>query len=98
MVQLTRGPGGFRVLSSCGSISRSFKAASAMSRVKGAQPSSSSSHCSSEMSGAVVWASLGPLPRWVPGPIIGGPLGLLDLGHTTPDGVGRKNYNGGVLG
>jgi hypothetical protein len=50
------------------------------------------------MSGAVVWASLGPLPRWVPGPIIGGPLGLLDLGHTTPDGVGRKNYNGGVLG
>jgi hypothetical protein len=30
--------------------------------------------------------------------LLGGPLGLLDLGHTTPDGVGRKDYGGGVLG
>jgi hypothetical protein len=32
------------------------------------------------------------------GRLLGGPLGLLDLGHTTPDGVGRKYYGGGVLG
>jgi hypothetical protein len=30
--------------------------------------------------------------------LLGGPLGLLDLGHTTPDGVGHKDYSGGVLG
>jgi hypothetical protein len=29
--------------------------------------------------------------------LLGGPLGLLDLGHTTLDGVGRKDYGGGVL-
>jgi hypothetical protein len=29
--------------------------------------------------------------------LLGGPLGLLGLGHTAPDGVGRKDY-GGVLG
>jgi hypothetical protein len=30
--------------------------------------------------------------------LLGGPLGLLDLGHTAPDGVGRKDYGGEVLG
>jgi hypothetical protein len=30
--------------------------------------------------------------------LLGGPLGLLDLGHMTPDGVGCKDYGGGVLG
>jgi hypothetical protein len=43
----------------------------------------------------------------LPGPItsvgtrdrlIGGPLVLLDLGHMALDGVGRKDYGGGVLG
>jgi hypothetical protein len=29
--------------------------------------------------------------------LLGGPLGVLDLGHMTPDGVGRKDYGGGVL-
>jgi hypothetical protein len=28
----------------------------------------------------------------------GGPLRLLGLGHTAPDGVGRKDYGGEVLG
>jgi hypothetical protein len=27
-----------------------------------------------------------------------GPLGLLGLCHTAPDGVGRKDYGGEVLG
>jgi hypothetical protein len=45
----------------------------------------------------VVWTSLGPLPRWLPGPILGGSLGLLGLCHTTPNGVGRKDYGGGVF-
>jgi hypothetical protein len=30
--------------------------------------------------------------------LLGGPLGLLGLCHTTPDGVGRKDYSGEVLG
>jgi hypothetical protein len=30
--------------------------------------------------------------------LLGGPLGLLGLCHTAPDGVGRKDYSGGVLG
>jgi hypothetical protein len=30
--------------------------------------------------------------------LLGGPLGLLDLGHTAPNGVGRKDYGGEVLG
>jgi hypothetical protein len=30
--------------------------------------------------------------------LLGGPLGLLDLCHTAPDGVGRKDYGGEVLG
>jgi hypothetical protein len=30
--------------------------------------------------------------------LLGGPLGLLGLGHTAPDGVGRKDYGGGLLG
>jgi hypothetical protein len=30
--------------------------------------------------------------------LLGGPLGLLDLGHMAPNGVGRKDYDGGVLG
>jgi hypothetical protein len=30
--------------------------------------------------------------------LLGGPLGLLDLCYTTPDGVERKDYSGGVLG
>jgi hypothetical protein len=29
--------------------------------------------------------------------LLGGPLELLGLCHTTPDGVGRKDYCGGVL-
>jgi hypothetical protein len=29
--------------------------------------------------------------------LLGGPLGLLGLCHTTPDGVGRMDYGGGVL-
>jgi hypothetical protein len=47
---------------------------------------------------AVVWTSLGPLPRWVPGPTTRWAPGLLGLGHTAPDGVGRKDYSGEVLG
>jgi hypothetical protein len=30
--------------------------------------------------------------------LLGGPLGLLGQCHTTPDGVGRKDYGGEVLG
>jgi hypothetical protein len=30
--------------------------------------------------------------------LLGGPLGLLGLCHTTPDGVGRKDYGREVLG
>jgi hypothetical protein len=30
--------------------------------------------------------------------LLGGPLGLLGLCHTAPDGVRRKDYGGGVLG
>jgi hypothetical protein len=30
--------------------------------------------------------------------LLGGPLGLLDLCYTAPDGVERKDYGGGVLG
>jgi hypothetical protein len=30
--------------------------------------------------------------------LLGGPLGLLDLCHTVPDGVGRKYYGGEVPG
>jgi hypothetical protein len=30
--------------------------------------------------------------------LLGGPLGLLGLCRTTPDGVGRKDYGGEVLG
>jgi hypothetical protein len=30
--------------------------------------------------------------------LLGGPLGLLGLCHTTPDGVGHKDYGGEVLG
>jgi hypothetical protein len=30
--------------------------------------------------------------------LLGGPLGLLDLCYTTPDGVERKDHEGGVLG
>jgi hypothetical protein len=30
--------------------------------------------------------------------LLSGPLGLLDLCHTAPDGVGRKDYSGEVLG
>jgi hypothetical protein len=29
--------------------------------------------------------------------LLGGPLGLLGLCHTTPDGVGRKDYGAEVL-
>jgi hypothetical protein len=29
--------------------------------------------------------------------LLGGPLGLLGLCHTAPDGVGRKDCGGGVL-
>jgi hypothetical protein len=29
--------------------------------------------------------------------LLGGPLGLLSLCHTAPDGVRRKDYGGGVL-
>jgi hypothetical protein len=30
--------------------------------------------------------------------ILGGPLGLLGLCHMVPDGMGHKDYGGGVLG
>jgi hypothetical protein len=30
--------------------------------------------------------------------LLGGPLGLLGLCHTAPDGVGQKDYGGEVLG
>jgi hypothetical protein len=30
--------------------------------------------------------------------LLGGPLGLLGLCHMAPDGVGRKDYGGEVLG
>jgi hypothetical protein len=30
--------------------------------------------------------------------LLGGPLGLLVLSHTAPNGVGRKDYSGEVLG
>jgi hypothetical protein len=30
--------------------------------------------------------------------LLGGPLGLLGLCHTAPDGVRRKDYSGEVLG
>jgi hypothetical protein len=30
--------------------------------------------------------------------LLGGPLGLLGLCHTAPDGVRRKDYDGEVLG
>jgi hypothetical protein len=30
--------------------------------------------------------------------LLGGPLGLLGLCHTAPDGVGRKDHGGEVLG
>jgi hypothetical protein len=29
--------------------------------------------------------------------LLSGPLGLLGLFHTAPDGMGRKDYGGGVL-
>jgi hypothetical protein len=45
----------------------------------------------------VVWTSLGPLPWWVPGPTTRWALGTTRL-HTAPDGVGRKDYGGEVLG
>jgi hypothetical protein len=48
--------------------------------------------------GIVVWTSLGPLPRWVPGPLLGGPLGLPGLRYTASDGVEHKDYRGVVLG
>jgi hypothetical protein len=40
---------------------------------------------------------LGPLLRWVPGPLLGGPLELLNLCYTTSVGVERKDYRGIVL-
>jgi hypothetical protein len=49
------------------------------------------------LGGLVVWTSLGPLPRWVPGPTTRLTLGLLDLCCTAPDGVKRKDYGGEVL-
>jgi hypothetical protein len=30
--------------------------------------------------------------------LLGGPLGLLDLGHTAPDGVEQKDPGGELLG
>jgi hypothetical protein len=31
------------------------------------------------------------------GQLLGGPVGLLDLCYTTPDGVEQKDYSGGVF-
>jgi hypothetical protein len=45
----------------------------------------------------IVWTSVGPLPRWLPDRLLGGPLGLPDLRCTTPAGVEHKDYRG-VLG
>jgi hypothetical protein len=47
--------------------------------------------------GLVVWTSLGPLPRWVPGPTTWWALGLLGLGYTAPDGVEHKDLGGEIL-
>jgi hypothetical protein len=55
-------------------------------------------HMSLKTRPTVVWTSLGPLPRWVPGRLLGGPLGLPDLCYTVPDGVKRKDHGGEVLG
>jgi hypothetical protein len=51
-----------------------------------------------------VLGSLSYVPSWAhylggyQDRLLGGPLGLLDLGHTTPHGVRRKDYGGEVLG
>jgi hypothetical protein len=54
--------------------------------------------CGSRTCGCVVWTSQGPLPRWVPDRLLGGPLGLPGLRYTAPDGVEHKDYGGEVLG
>jgi hypothetical protein len=46
----------------------------------------------------VVWTSLGPLPRWVPGPTTRWAPRTTDLRCTTPHGVKHKDYRGEVLG
>jgi hypothetical protein len=46
----------------------------------------------------VVWTSLGPLPRWVPGSTTRWAPGLPSLRCTAPDGVKHKDYGGEVLG
>jgi hypothetical protein len=47
---------------------------------------------------AAVWTSLGHYLSGYQDRLLGGPLGLLVLCHTAPDGVGRKDYDGEVLG
>jgi hypothetical protein len=49
-------------------------------------------------SSSVVWTSLGHCLGGYQDRLLGRPLGLLDLFHTAPDGVRRKDYGGEVLG
>jgi hypothetical protein len=47
---------------------------------------------------SVVWTSLGHYLGGYQDRLLGGPLRLLGLCHTAPDDVGRKDYDGKVLG
>jgi hypothetical protein len=46
----------------------------------------------------VVWTSLGPLLGGYQDRLLGGPMGLLGLRYTAPDGVEHKDRGGEVLG
>jgi hypothetical protein len=45
----------------------------------------------------IVWTSWAHYFGGYQDRLLGGPLGLLSLCHMAPDGVGRKDYIGGVL-
>jgi hypothetical protein len=55
-------------------------------------------------SGTIRWGRLSYGPPWAhclgwyQDRLVGRPLGLLSLCHTAPNGVGRKDYGGEVLG
>jgi hypothetical protein len=46
----------------------------------------------------VVWTSLGHCHEGYQDRLLGGLLGLFGLCHTTPDGAGREDFGGEVLG